>query len=525
MLDQSTGNTNVSIEGSVLRKYQEASRIANSVIAQVMDACQPGARLLDLCELGDRLVRESTQAVYTNKVNGKAISRGIAFPCCVSVNDCLCHFSPISSEHTEDVLAEGDWVKIHLGVHIDGYAALAADTVVVAGSEESSSSAAENAALLEQQREELAKCAHVLECLICYLVQPGKKNIDVARACRRTMDEFFPSLNFIMGTVSHEMRQFVIDGDKMVVVRENPKPTTPEGMMAIEEEDSKVRECTFEPSEVYALDIAVTDGSGIPRDRQERTTVFRRKPDVTYSLKMRSSRQVLQAISSQFSSFPFSIRSLTASSSQEGGNTLGRGKKGKGRRGGNSGGGKKKEGPVFVDEATLKAGMNELKKSGLLTPYYTLHQSHAFRSSSSSQAEEKEGGEEEQEEQQQQDQVPTQILHLQFTYLLPPTGNPVRLTGGSHSSSISKRSIHSNELGAFVDLSRPATRAEGEEEDEVAKDAKEEEEEVDEEVGKPKKKPRMTRAELETLLGEALAFYSSLEGPTAQGSNEEEKQA
>lgn len=465
-----------------------------------MDACLPGTRLLDLCQLGDRLIQESVQNVYTNKVNGKSIDKGIAFPCCVSVNDCLCHFSPISSEHTEDVLEEGDWVKIHLGVHIDGYAALVADTVVVASENQTEA--------LVEQKEELANCAHVLEALICYLVQPGNKNIDVARACRRTMEEFFPSLNFIMGTVSHEMRQFVIDGDKMVVVRENPRPTTPEGMMAIEEEDSKVRECTFEPSEVYALDIAVTDGSGIPRDRQERTTVFRRKQDATYSLKMRSSRQVLQAISSQFSTFPFSIRSLTNTTQEGGSNTSSSNRRGKGgkRRGGK----KRGEGPSYVDEATLKAGMNELKKSGLLTPYYTLHQSHGFRAGQ----EQKEGEEGEGEEQQR---VPTQILHLQFTYLLPPSGQPVKLTGAEHGSSISKRSNHSTDLATFVDLTRPATQFETKEEEEVeaSKDGKEEEEEVDEEVGKPekkkKKKPRMTRQELETMLQEALTFYASVE--------------
>jgi len=30
------------------------------------------------------------------------------------VNDCICHFSPLSSEHGDMCLNEGDWVKVFL---------------------------------------------------------------------------------------------------------------------------------------------------------------------------------------------------------------------------------------------------------------------------------------------------------------------------------------------------------------------------------------------------------------------------
>ena len=28
----------------------------------------------------------------------KKVQKGIAFPCCVSVNNCICHFSPMNSD-------------------------------------------------------------------------------------------------------------------------------------------------------------------------------------------------------------------------------------------------------------------------------------------------------------------------------------------------------------------------------------------------------------------------------------------
>ena len=55
---------------------------------------------------------------------------GIAFPCCISVNNCICHFSPLNSE-PDVVLQDGDVVKIDMGAHIDGFIAVVAHTIIV----------------------------------------------------------------------------------------------------------------------------------------------------------------------------------------------------------------------------------------------------------------------------------------------------------------------------------------------------------------------------------------------------------
>lgn len=57
------------------------------------------------------------------------MKKGIAFPTCLSVNNCICHFSP-SKNDPDQILKEGDVVKIDLGAHIDGFIAVAAYTVV-----------------------------------------------------------------------------------------------------------------------------------------------------------------------------------------------------------------------------------------------------------------------------------------------------------------------------------------------------------------------------------------------------------
>lgn len=61
------------------------------------------------------------------------MKKGIAFPTCLSVNNCVCHFSPVRSE-VDVLLKSGDVVKIDLGAHIDGFVAVSAFTTVVGAS-------------------------------------------------------------------------------------------------------------------------------------------------------------------------------------------------------------------------------------------------------------------------------------------------------------------------------------------------------------------------------------------------------
>jgi methionine aminopeptidase len=60
--------------------------------------------------------------------NKKKTEKGIAFPTCVSVNEVSGHNSPLEDDQ---VLKEGDLVKVDLGVHIDGYVGMGAHSVVV----------------------------------------------------------------------------------------------------------------------------------------------------------------------------------------------------------------------------------------------------------------------------------------------------------------------------------------------------------------------------------------------------------
>jgi methionine aminopeptidase len=107
------------------------------------------------------------------------MKKGIAFPTCVSVNEIIAHYSPQKSESR--TLAEGDSVKIDLGVHIDGFVALVAHTVVLrpAGA----------AAIVGPQADVIAATYHAAE-LALRLIKPGARGSEVSIAVEKVAKAF-----------------------------------------------------------------------------------------------------------------------------------------------------------------------------------------------------------------------------------------------------------------------------------------------------------------------------------------------
>mmetsp|Transcript_7216 Transcript_7216/g.21287 ORF Transcript_7216/g.21287 Transcript_7216/m.21287 type:complete len:189 (+) Transcript_7216:170-736(+) len=114
----------------VCTKYREAGKIANLALQGLVLQVRPGARVLDLCKFGDTVVTQKCSTIYQKKNNGKTIEKGVAFPTCISVNECVCHNSPLESDTPGEQLSEGDMVKLDVGCYVDGYIAVAAHTMV-----------------------------------------------------------------------------------------------------------------------------------------------------------------------------------------------------------------------------------------------------------------------------------------------------------------------------------------------------------------------------------------------------------
>ena len=125
MIQEDEEASNDLSNADIVTKYRTAGDIVNKTLLAVVAAVKPGVKAVDLCNIGDSTVEEATSKFYNQKKEGKKIEKGSAFPTCISVNNCVGHYSPLSSED-KIVLAEGDIIKIDLGVHVDGYVAVVA---------------------------------------------------------------------------------------------------------------------------------------------------------------------------------------------------------------------------------------------------------------------------------------------------------------------------------------------------------------------------------------------------------------
>ncbi|XP_028402971.1 proliferation-associated protein 2G4-like [Dendronephthya gigantea] len=294
-------------EDVVVTKYKMAGDMANRVLAQVLQATVANVTARTLCAMGDSLITEETGKVFKNK---KDMKKGVAFPTCVSVNNCVCHFTPLTTDPDIEI-KNGDLVKIDLGVHIDGYVAVIGHTIVVGASKDNK--------IKGRQADVLLAAYHTSE-LVHRTVKPSEENYTITDYIQKVTEDF--NCKPIEGMLSHQLKRNVIDGEKSII--QNPN----------EGQKKEHEKCEFDVHEVYAIDILVSTGDGKAKEKDTRTTVYKRTPNM-YSLKMKTSRVFFSEVCNKFTMMPFTLR-------------------------------------AFEDEKQARLGVVECVKHGLLEPYNVL---------------------------------------------------------------------------------------------------------------------------------------------------------
>ncbi|XP_064606647.1 proliferation-associated protein 2G4-like [Liolophura sinensis] len=266
----------------VITKYRMAGDIVNATLKAVMEMCKAGEPVLKICDAGDKMLLEQTAKVYRKE---KEVKKGIAFPTCISVNNCICHFSPLLSD-PEVLLKDGDLVKIDLGAHVDGFAAVVAHTIVVGASSENK---------ITGRKADVIMAAHLASEAALRLVKGGNENYMVTDAIQKVAESF--KCKPIEGMLSHELKQHVIDGEKAII--QNPN----------EAQRKEHERCEFKLHEVYGVDMLITTGEGKGREHETRTSVYKKK-DIVYQLKRKTSRQFFSDVEKRFHLMPFTLRLL-----------------------------------------------------------------------------------------------------------------------------------------------------------------------------------------------------------------------
>jgi curved DNA binding protein len=272
-------NTDLS-NPDVTTKYMAAAEIANKALSIAIDSCKADADVFDICQLVDAFVEEQAGKLY-NKGKNK-IEKGIAFPCCITVNDLVGHFSPLKPEST--TLKYGDLAKFDLAVHIDGYVASVAHTILI-GAE---------AVKADDKRAQVVNSAWTAAEAILRCVQVGKTSSECTSVIRKCADEF--GCNPVQGVLSHQIKKHIIDGSQSIINCETA--------------DDKVDDFEFGLNEVYCLDLVMSSGEGKPKESELRTTVFKRALENNYVLKTQKARQFLAEVGKKFPTLPFSLRAF-----------------------------------------------------------------------------------------------------------------------------------------------------------------------------------------------------------------------
>ncbi|TRY55588.1 hypothetical protein DNTS_021480 [Danionella cerebrum] len=270
-------------EDLVVTKYKMSGDIANQVLRAIIDAAKPGVSVLSLCEKGDALITAETGKIFKKE---KEMKKGIAFPTCVSVNNCVCHFSPLKSD-PDCMLKDGDLVKIDLGVHVDGFISNVAHSFVIGATKD---------APVTGRKADVIKAAHLCAEAALRLVKPGNQNTEVTEAWNKIAQAF--KCNPIEGMLSHQLKQHVIDGEKTII--QNPT----------EQQRKDHEKAEFEVHEVYAVDVLISSGEGKARDGGQRTTIYKRDTSKQYGLKMKTSRMFYSEVERRFDAMPFTLRAL-----------------------------------------------------------------------------------------------------------------------------------------------------------------------------------------------------------------------
>ncbi|KAH8831467.1 proliferation-associated protein 1 [Flagelloscypha sp. PMI_526] len=269
-----------------------AADIVHNVMRILVNKAVAGAKIIDLCTSADKAIENGTAGVYNKPLKGQPgvkVPKGSAFPTCISVNNCVAHFSPLASDpQSSQTLQDGDVVKLHIGAHIDGFAAIAAETLVVGAT-------AENP--VTGRKADVLKAAWTAAEAAARTFKVGTKNWAVTEIVDKVAKTW--DCKPVEGMLSCEQSQNIIDGKKRIILN----PT--------QEQKSAFEAGTFAEGDVFGIDVLVSSGEdGKARSEESRTTVYQRDANVTYQLKMKTSRLVFSEVQKKAGAFPFNIRVL-----------------------------------------------------------------------------------------------------------------------------------------------------------------------------------------------------------------------
>lgn len=285
-----------------MTKYKTAGQISEKVLAEVAKLCVPGAKIVEVCQKGDKILEEEVAKVY----RGKKVAKGFSHPTTISPASYVTPYTPLTSDESEAALEiqPDEPIKIQLGAQIDGFGAIVCDTVLARADDKKDETITGRSADL------LLANYYANELLLRLMVPPGLLAQGTDEEKAKAASQKAPSqakmtsllqkvcesyeCNLVESTTSWLFDRNEIESTKKIVLapQEGGKG---DGVPAI--------------SEVWGVEMGVSLGSGKCKNLDGRATLHRRTAQ-TYGLKRPTSRKILSEVQKKFGTFPFSLRQL-----------------------------------------------------------------------------------------------------------------------------------------------------------------------------------------------------------------------
>jgi methionyl aminopeptidase len=236
-------------------EYREAGEIVKAVKKEVRPLLTDGAKVLDIAEFVEEKIR--------------TLGGELAFPCNISINEIAAHYSP--PIYDETVLHTGDYVKVDMGAHVDGYIADTAFTVKI-----------------DEEKDDLIRASEEALANAIAMTKAGVNTADIGAKIEETITNYgFKPIENLNG---HRLAQHTLHADVII-----PNIATEEGY-------------TLQDGEAFAIEPFATDGAGRVTDESK---VFIFKYLMERPIRLGLARKVLAEIKRNYPHLPFAERWLS----------------------------------------------------------------------------------------------------------------------------------------------------------------------------------------------------------------------
>lgn len=243
------------MEEEVLKNYEKAKEVSDSILPFAKKLVKDGAKILDIAEK----IEEKT----------KKLEARPAFPVNISINENAAHYTPDINDTV--ALKSGDLVKIDFGVQVNGYIWDRAFTICIGKQHHHLIEASETAL------EEALK-----------IIKHGTKIFEISEVVEDTIAKF--GFNPIYNLCGHGLDRY----------DQHAPPVIPNGKNSIQDE--------IRAGQVVAMEVFTTDGAGIVKESTP-TLIYKYKQE--RPVRLWEARRILEAARTDFEGLPFAKRWLT----------------------------------------------------------------------------------------------------------------------------------------------------------------------------------------------------------------------